>query len=80
MRFQNGAGLIRIQATRVPSELYFTVNSIQIAMDLYFFCVFLGAKMVGRNGSRDLALLVMADIVDFIELTLLIGGSGLLRV
>jgi hypothetical protein len=41
----------------------------QVAIDVFFFVGFLGAKLVGRTGTRELALLVMADIVDFIELT-----------
>jgi hypothetical protein len=58
-------------------QIYFKVDAngntkyrgLQIGIDLIFFLVFLGAKLVGRHGSRELAMLVMADIVDFIELT-----------
>lgn len=58
-------------------QIYFKVDDngntkfrgLQIGIDLIFFIIFLGAKLVGRHGSRELAMLVMADIVDFIELT-----------
>ena len=35
----------------------------------------LQAKLVGRNGSREVALLIMADIVDFVELTFMINAT-----
>ena len=35
----------------------------------------LQAKLVGRSGSREVALLIMADIVDFVELTFMINAG-----
>ena len=69
--------IIRLEATRTIDNIYFTSGvGLQIAIDMYFFVIFLGAKLVGRNGSREVALLVMADIVDFIELTYSMQGCG----
>eukprot|EP00040_Diaphanoeca_grandis_P002433 m.21635 g.21635 ORF g.21635 m.21635 type:complete len:269 (-) comp13489_c0_seq1:435-1241(-) len=69
-------GIIRIEATRRADHIYFNPGkSLQIFMDLYFFFVFVGAKLVGRTGTREVALLVMADIVDFVELTFSIRGD-----
>lgn len=70
-------GVIRIEATRNKDQIYFAKRGFQISMDLFFFFAFLGAKMVGRRGSREVAMLVMADIVDFIELTFSITGDQL---
>lgn len=36
----------------------------------------LQAKLVGRTGSREIGMLIMADIVDFIELTFAMRGHG----
>lgn len=68
-------GIIRIEATRNKDQIYFKHDSFQIMMDLFFFFSFLGAKMVGRTGSREVAMLVMADIVDYVELTFSIKGD-----
>lgn len=68
-------GIIRIEATRNKDQIYFQHTSFQIMMDLFFFFAFLGAKMVGRTGTREVAMLIMADIVDYIELTFLINGA-----
>eukprot|EP00038_Savillea_parva_P008297 m.176044 g.176044 ORF g.176044 m.176044 type:complete len:288 (-) comp14098_c0_seq1:57-920(-) len=69
-------GLMRIQATATENEIYFEVDGFQTAMDLYFFLAFLGAKLVGRTGSREIGMLIIADIVDFIELTFAMRGHG----
>jgi len=73
--------IIRLESTRQVGGyslegtscrgMYFETENthFQVAIDLFFFVSFLGAKLVGRTGSRELAMLVMADIVDFIELT-----------
>jgi hypothetical protein len=61
--------IMRVEATRNARQLYFVKSANAIALDVYFFLIFLGAKLVGRCGSREIAMLVMADIVDFIELT-----------
>jgi hypothetical protein len=59
-----------IQGTKCRGMYFETENThFQVAIDVFFFIAFLGAKLVGRTGSRELAMLVMADIVDFIELT-----------
>jgi len=70
--------IIRLESTRQSGTItdtcrgmYFETDHthFQVAIDVFFFIAFLGAKLVGRTGSRELAMLVMADIVDFIELT-----------
>jgi len=69
-------GIIRMEATRRGTGIYFSLTSLQIFMDLFFFFVFVGAKLVGRSGTREVAMLVMADIVDFVELTFSIKGDS----
>lgn len=68
--------IIRLEATRHTDQVYFAKQtSFGVMIDLFFFCIFLGAKLVGRNGSREVALLIMADIVDFVELTFMINAT-----
>ena len=58
-----------------PAPLACSYQSLQIAIDLFFFIIFLGAKLVGRSGTREVAMMVMADIVDLIELTFSMTGG-----
>jgi len=68
--------IMRLEATRNYDNIYFkNQGTYGVAFDLFFFCIFLGAKLVGRSGSREVALLIMADIVDFVELTFTIQFS-----
>jgi len=62
--------IMRLEATRSIANIYFVdQGTYGVAFDVFFFVIFLGAKLVGRSGSREVALLIMADIVDFVELT-----------
>lgn len=57
------------QTTEYDFHLFFDDPSFALASDLFFFFGFVGAKLFNPRSSREVALLVMASIVDYCELT-----------